>query len=288
MAVSADGLFRRASAFVRADLFDAPHYTNSRTGKSALQGPRVPYRIDILNASDDAFDRLVELGAIDAEALPGGGFAAIMPDRVEASQVEQALGTNAFSIAPVTGRDADSVWLVSPRPIRVGRLQMLPAHREPEPGAVRLIDSAAFGTGLHPTTVLCLESLQEIVQIAPVDAVLDVGTGSGVLALGALALGVPRALGIDISDEALRVAAANARLNGMGQRLELRRGGPDRLSGRWPLVVANVLPAALIEMAPASCSASAITANSCCPASHRHSATTWIGHTVALACDARS
>ena len=77
----------------------------------------------------------------------------------------------------------------------------------------RLIDAAAFGTGLHPTTALCLEALEEEVGIAAPDAVLDVGTGSGVLALGALMLGVPRALGIDIDDEALRIAAENARIN---------------------------------------------------------------------------
>jgi ribosomal protein L11 methyltransferase len=72
-----------------------------------------------------------------------------------------------------------------------------------------------------------------------------------VLALAALALGVPRALGIDIEDEALRAAADNARLNGCDDRLQLLRGGPEAVSGAWPLVLANVLAAPLIEMAPA-------------------------------------
>jgi ribosomal protein L11 methyltransferase len=81
--------------------------------------------------------------------------------------------------------------------------------------------------------------------------VLDVGTGSGVLALAALMMGVPRALAIDIDDEALRVAAENARINGIGERLELRRGGPETVTGAWPLALANVLAAPLIEMAPA-------------------------------------
>ena len=76
--------------------------------------------------------------------------------------------------------------------------------------------------------MLCLEVLEEAVQIAPPNAVLDVGTGSGVLALGALMLGVPRAPGIDIDDEALRVAAENARINGLDERLQLTRGGPER------------------------------------------------------------
>jgi ribosomal protein L11 methyltransferase len=93
--------------------------------------------------------------------------------------------------------------------------------------------------------------LDEIVQVARPDAVLDVGTGSGVLALGALMLGVPRARGIDIDDEALRVAAENARINRADDRLELTRGGPETVTGTWPVVLANVLAAPLIEMAPA-------------------------------------
>ena len=128
---------------------------------------------------------------------------------------------------------------------------MIPAHTEAEPGALRLVDAAAFGTGLHPTTVLCLEALQEEVRIGPPDAVLDVGTGSGVLALAALMLGVPRALAIDIDDEALRVASENARINGMDERVQLTRGGPDAVTGTWPMVLANVLAAPLIETAPA-------------------------------------
>ena len=80
---------------------------------------------------------------------------------------------------------------------------------------------------------------------------LDVGTGSGVLALAALMMGVPRALAIDIDDEALRIAAENARINALGERLRLARGGPEAVTGTWPLVLANVLPGPLIEMAPA-------------------------------------
>jgi len=71
-----------------------------------------------------------------------------------------------------------------------------------------------------------------------------------VLALAALILGVPRVLGIDIDDEALRVAAENARINTLESRLELAHGGPDAITGNWPFVVANVLTAPLIELAP--------------------------------------
>jgi ribosomal protein L11 methyltransferase len=210
----------------------------------------VPYRVDIQHVSDETLDRLVELGAIDAELSTGGGIAALMPDNVAPEKVAGALGIDDVSVSPAVGRDAGSVWVLSPRPIRIGRLRIVPAHSEAGPGALRLLDAAAFGTGLHPTTALCLEALEDVVQTAAPDAVLDVGTGSGVLALGALMLGVPRALGIDVADEALRVAAENARINAMEGRLQLIRGGPEAVKGSWPLILANVLAASLIEMAP--------------------------------------
>ena len=211
----------------------------------------MPYRIDVRGAAADALDRLIALGALDVECSADGGLAALMPDSAAPDEVASALGVRHISISPAVGRDAESVWVLSPRATRVGRLRIVPAHFEPQPGALRLIDAPAFGTGLHPTTALCLEALDEALQIATPDAVLDVGTGSGVLALAAVILGVPRALALDIDDEALRVAADNARINGVEDRVRLARGGPDAIAGTWPLVLANVLAAPLIEMAPA-------------------------------------
>lgn len=212
----------------------------------------MPYRIDLRDASDETLEQLVELGALDVELLHDGAMAALIPDRVTPDQLASALGAAGIVVSPAVGRDAGSVWVLSPRRIHIGRLRIVPARVETEHGALRLIDAPAFGTGLHPTTALCLEALDDAVQEKTVpDAVLDVGTGSGILALGALMLGVPRALAIDLDDDALHVAAENARINGLEARLQLARGGPGDVTGTWPLVLANVQAAPLIEMAPA-------------------------------------
>ena len=198
----------------------------------------MPYRIDLPNAGGDALDRLVDLGALDVGMLEDGTLAALMPDSIAPEQIKRALGVQDISISPAHGRDEDSVWMLEPRPIRIGGEDL------------RLIDAPAFGTGRHPTTALCLEALEEIVRSGRPEAVLDVGTGSGVLALAALMLGVPRAVGIDIDIDALRVAAENAGANGLAGRLELLPGGPETVATTFPLVIANVLAAPLIEMAP--------------------------------------
>ena len=210
----------------------------------------MPYRVDVRKASHSALDRLIELGAIDAEQSENGELAALMPDSVAPEQIASVLGIDGFTVSPATGRDEGSVWVLTQRPIQVGRIRIVPSHLDAAPNTLRLIDAAAFGTGLHPTTALCLEALEDILQGASPDSVLDVGTGSGVLALAALMQGVPHAVGIDIDDAALGVAAENARINGAGDRLQVLRCGPAEVTGTWPLVLANVLAAPLIEMAP--------------------------------------
>jgi ribosomal protein L11 methyltransferase len=209
----------------------------------------VPYRIDIFCAPDDVLDRLAQLGALDIEPV-GDGVAAIIPDGVTPDVIAGALGVANVTVSPAVARDNGSVWLLSPRAVRIGSIVIAPPEVAAPPDALRLTDSTAFGTGHHPTTALCVEAIEEALTIALPESVLDVGTGSGVLALTALIMGVPRAVGLDIDADALAIAAANARLNNLADRLELVLGGPDVVDGTWPLVVANVLAAPLIEMAP--------------------------------------
>ena len=209
----------------------------------------MPYRIDILRPPPDALDLLVQLGALDVEPS-GDSLAALFPDAVTADAVSKALGGARVTVSAAAGRDSESVWLLTPREVRIGSLRIAPAHAAASSNVIRLADSKAFGTGHHPTTALCVEAIEEILAVERVESILDVGTGSGILAIAALILGVPQAVGLDIDEEALEAAAENARLNQVAHRLQLVAGGPDSVDGQWPLVVANIVAAPLIGMAP--------------------------------------
>jgi ribosomal protein L11 methyltransferase len=209
----------------------------------------VPYRVDIANAPPDAFDRLVGLGAIDIESAPGE-LAVLMPDGITPEAIAAALGVSDLRVSPVTPRDDGSLWILDPRPVHAGGLEIAPAGVPANAGALRLIDSPVFGSGLHPTTALCLDALNRELRVECPPRLLDVGTGSGILALAALMHGVDSATAIDNDPGALHVARANAELNGLAARVHFVCGGPEAVGGRWPLVIANILAAPLIELAP--------------------------------------
>ena len=209
----------------------------------------MPYRIDIACPPPEAIDVLVQLGALDIEPVDEG-LAAILPDGVTRDTVAGALGLASVTVSHAVARDSGSIWLLSPRAVRVGGVLIASPDVAAPPETLRLTDSNAFGTGHHPTTALCIEALEEILSTEHLDSVLDVGTGSGILGLTALMMGVPQAVGLDIDADALKVAAENARLNNLADRFKLILGGPDVVDASWPLVIANVLAGPLIEMAP--------------------------------------
>ncbi len=107
---------------------------------------------------------------------------------------------------------------------------------------IQLDPGMAFGTGTHGTTLLCLEMIAELLaQPQPPQSLLDVGTGSGILALGAAALGCKTILANDIDPEACRVARENAEINGFHELIQITAEPLEQLSGRFDLVVANIL-----------------------------------------------
>jgi len=132
--------------------------------------------------------------------------------------------------------------------MRIGRRVILaPAWEEVESQAgdvvVALEPGMAFGTGMHPTTRLCVAALEELVE--PGMAVLDVGAGSGVLSIVAAKLGAAPVYATDIDPLAVESTHDNARRNGLAEGpdgLVVEQGSvPAGMAGRFPLLVANIL-----------------------------------------------
>ncbi|MCM1113891.1 MAG: 50S ribosomal protein L11 methyltransferase [Clostridium sp.] len=105
----------------------------------------------------------------------------------------------------------------------------------------------AFGTGSHPTTKLCLETLEKYIDNN--STVLDIGCGSGILSIAGLLLGAKKAFGVDIDTLAVKTAMANAKENGFDtDRFEAVKGNlSDKVSGKYNVVVANIVADIIME-----------------------------------------
>jgi ribosomal protein L11 methyltransferase len=158
-----------------------------------------------------------------------------------------------------TFEEADwaEAWKAHYHPIPIGKkLLIVPSWEEASQEGrigVRMDPGMAFGTGTHPSTQLCLELLEEfILAHHGLDAMIDVGTGSGILAIAALKLGVSRALGVDTDPLAVRVASENALANDLADQLEVGEGSvKEVLAGKFalrqaPVVVANILAPVIV------------------------------------------
>jgi ribosomal protein L11 methylase PrmA len=105
----------------------------------------------------------------------------------------------------------------------------------------------------HPTTRMCLSLMLQILKERSYQSLVDVGCGSGVLALVGLRLGVERAVALDIDPQALRLSRINGHLNGLERRLTLVKGSAEALAGSFDLVLANLPMKVLTEKLPELC-----------------------------------
>lgn len=156
-------------------------------------------------------------------------------------------------IRPLAEANWAEAWKAHYTPQRIGRFLVLPSWEEeksdPDAIVIRLDPGMAFGTGQHPTTRLCLEALGDRMEAG--DRVLDVGTGSGILAIGAALLGAGHVRGVDIDPRAAETAAANAEENGV--EIEAVAGSlpPTTREAPYDLVLANILAPTIRVLASA-------------------------------------
>lgn len=212
------------------------------------------------SADPQIVDLLLELGAAGVEQTPTS-----LCCFLEASDIEKDLfiaacaepGLNLISAAPVENRnwvqECSDLW----RPVQIGQLSIVPfmdeldVNRQAAASEIFILPSTGFGTGHHESTRMALELMQhEIVRLAQPQTILDLGAGSGILALAAQKLFESNVTAVEIDQLSIENARINLRINNQNQ-ISLRHGGVEQADKKYNLILANIYAEVLCELAPA-------------------------------------
>ncbi len=157
-----------------------------------------------------------------------------------------------ISYKEVHEQDWENEWKKYYKPVPVGnRIIIKPQWEEIDDESrdvvIELDPGMAFGTGTHETTRMCLALLEE--YVTPESTLLDIGTGSGILSVGAAKLGCGKIVASDIDSVAVKVAKENAELNGVADKIDIRCCDlTTGISGKYSIVVANIIADAVIML----------------------------------------
>ena len=227
----------------------------------------VPAHVEAVEAVSEILSRYGHNGiAVEVPVASRGGadhiVKAYLVDDADAfakvADARDALGhLQAFGLGPIGELAAREVedenwleaWKATITPIQVGRFLVRPTWSDARVAGtitIALDPGMAFGTGLHPTTQQCLEA----VSYLDLDGlrVLDVGTGSGILAIAAAKRGAREVVGVDIDPLAVRAARENARANEV--TVAVHEGSGADIDGTFEVVLANLVGSVLVEAAP--------------------------------------
>jgi ribosomal protein L11 methyltransferase len=182
---------------------------------------------------------------------------------IKAFLIEHGMNFSGFryqdpAIERITDEDWSTSWKEHFKPLRVGKnLVVKPTWEDypagPEDILLDIDPGMAFGTGTHPTTMLCLTVLEKIFPglhgTGKTLTALDVGTGSGILTIAAAKLGISHISAVDIDQEAVKIAQENCRLNGVEERVTVSDTPLALIPGSFDIVLANILAEDLVRMA---------------------------------------
>lgn len=172
--------------------------------------------------------------------------------RLKAQDPDGKYGRLELEMKDVDEEDWSNAWKKYYHPVQVGEhLVVCPSweayDRQPDDVVLTLNPGMAFGTGTHDTTRLCMELLEK--YITPQDTVLDVGCGSGILAITAALLGANKIIGCDIDEVAVKVAGENAALNGVQDRIAFHQGDlTSQVEGSFQIICANIVADVIIRL----------------------------------------
>ncbi len=171
----------------------------------------------------------------------------LMKDRLARTETPYEM-----QLVGVEQEDWETGWKAYYHPMTIGnRLAIVPSWEDFDTDRIKITldPGMAFGTGTHETTALCLSVLDDIVKGG--ERVLDIGTGSGILAIAALKLGASKAEGVDIDPMCVRTAGENAALNGVEDNFKVLIGDlSDKASGTYDIICANIVANAIKMLVP--------------------------------------
>ena len=185
--------------------------------------------------------------------VPADRWAAVNREQLEARLAADGY-LDALSVRPLAAKNWNAVWEDTLSPARAGPFLICPTPTDIPPDhtdatVLRIDPEMSFGTGHHATTRLALQLLADI--LTPGDRVLDVGTGTGVLAIAACRAGAAVALGVDTNPDAVRNARENAQKNDVADCVTVRKGSVDGAPETgYDIVVANITRRVLLGLLP--------------------------------------
>lgn len=223
---------------------------------------RYGYQGVVIEREDIPFDEWDEDQVPPAQNLTLRAYLPV-DDRMEdlKARLEAALGHMSLmypmptpSYRQIAEADWAEAWKAHYHPLRMGKrifIRPLWIEVEKQPGDIEIAldPGMAFGTGTHPTTHLCLEALED--RVTPGMTVLDLGCGSGILAIGAAKLGSGPVLALDIDPIAVDVTQKNSEQNGTADKITAQEGSLESVvtsARRFDLLVANILARVIIAM----------------------------------------
>ncbi|WLR43996.1 50S ribosomal protein L11 methyltransferase [Bacillus carboniphilus] len=232
--------------------------------ESGASGVVIEDRLDLLKEREDRYGEIYQLnpddypeeGVIIKAYLPVNSFLGETVDEIKEAinnllLYNIDLGRNDISISEVNEEEWATAWKKYYHPVKISeKFTIVPTWESYTPEKNELIieldPGMAFGTGTHPTTVLCIQALERTIKTG--HSVIDVGTGSGVLSIAAAKLGAKTIYALDLDPVAVESARLNTKINKVSDHVEVKQNNLlDEMNEQADVVVANILAEVILR-----------------------------------------